>query len=171
MKWKVVLNINGNLTFNGIFTIQINHSSTLKILIYITHIRYLYYNVRHDKATFNYNILTTKCHVINHITYRHGLSQIPIHSEASLIGCQYTRSSTITYNLTSTDTYTQILCESGDTGMCGTGSAIQYVNISILDKFHNKSACECFLFPSSISTPVKVNCQNRRVRNSIMHCP
>nr|XP_022325350.1 uncharacterized protein LOC111125641 isoform X1 [Crassostrea virginica] len=59
-----------------------------------------------------------------------GLRQTPIHSEASLIGCQYTRSSTITYNLTSTDTFTQYLCESGDTGMCGTGSAIQYVNIS-----------------------------------------
>ncbi|XP_078323782.1 uncharacterized protein LOC111125833 isoform X3 [Crassostrea virginica] len=60
-----------------------------------------------------------------------GLPQTPIHSEASLIGCQYTRSSTITYNLTSTDTFTQFLCESGDNGMCGTGSAIQYVNITI----------------------------------------
>nr|XP_022325707.1 uncharacterized protein LOC111125833 isoform X3 [Crassostrea virginica] len=60
-----------------------------------------------------------------------GLPQTPIHSEASLIGCQYTRSSTITYNLTSTDTFTQFLCESGDTGMCGTGSVIQYVNITV----------------------------------------
>nr|XP_022325349.1 uncharacterized protein LOC111125640 isoform X2 [Crassostrea virginica] len=59
-----------------------------------------------------------------------GLPQIHIHSEASLFGCQYTRSSTIIYNLTSTDTFTQFLCESGDTGMCGTGSAIQYINIS-----------------------------------------
>ena len=58
------------------------------------------------------------------------LPQTPVHSEASFSGCQYTRSSTITYNLTSTDIFTQFLCESGDTGMCGTGSAIQYVNIS-----------------------------------------
>lgn len=59
-----------------------------------------------------------------------GLPQTPIHSEASLSGCQYTRSSTITYNLTSQDTFTKFLCESGDTGLCGTGTAIQYVNIS-----------------------------------------
>ncbi|XP_065930409.1 uncharacterized protein [Magallana gigas] len=40
-------------------------------------------------------------------------------------------SSTITYNLTSQDTFTRFLCESGETGLCGTGTAIQYVNISI----------------------------------------
>ncbi|XP_052722409.1 uncharacterized protein LOC128193163 isoform X3 [Crassostrea angulata] len=59
-----------------------------------------------------------------------GLPQTPIHSEASLSGCQYTRSSTITYNLTRDDTFTRFMCESGDTGLCGTGTAIQYVNIS-----------------------------------------
>ena len=71
------------------------------------------------------------------------LPQIPIHSEASLLGCQFTRSSIITYNLTSTDTFTQFLCEAGETGMCGTGSAIQYVNISI-GKCYNKSGSEMF---------------------------
>ncbi|XP_065933592.1 uncharacterized protein [Magallana gigas] len=60
-----------------------------------------------------------------------GLPQTPIHSEASLSGCQYTRSSTITYNLTNQDTFTKFLCESGDTGLCGTGTAIQHVNITI----------------------------------------
>lgn len=60
-----------------------------------------------------------------------GLAQTPIHSEASPLGCQYTRSSTITYNLTEEDTFTEFLCESGDTGFCGTGTAIQYVNITI----------------------------------------
>lgn len=59
------------------------------------------------------------------------LAQTPIHSEASLSGCQYTRSSTITYNLTNQDTFTKFLCESGDTGLCGTGTAIQHVNITI----------------------------------------
>nr|XP_022325342.1 uncharacterized protein LOC111125639 isoform X1 [Crassostrea virginica] len=66
-----------------------------------------------------------------------GLPQTPIHSEASLIGCQYTRSSTTTYILTDTDTSTQFLCESGDTGMCGTGSAIQYVYISTESNLSN----------------------------------
>ena len=70
-----------------------------------------------------------------------GLPQTPLHSEASLLGCQYTRSSTITYNLTSTDNFTQFLCESGDNGMCGTGSAIQYVNIS-LGKCNIITCCE-----------------------------
>lgn len=60
-----------------------------------------------------------------------GLAQTPIHSEASPSGCQYTRSSTITYNLTSADTFTRFLCESGDSGLCETGTAIQYVNITI----------------------------------------
>ena len=73
-----------------------------------------------------------------------GLPQSPVHSEASLLGCQYRRSSTITYNLTSTDTFTQFLCESGDTGMCGTGSAIQYVNIST-GKCHILTCCEFFI--------------------------
>lgn len=59
-----------------------------------------------------------------------GLAQTPIYSESSLSGCLYTRSSTITYNLTNQDTFTQFLCESGDTGLCGTGSAIQHVNIT-----------------------------------------
>lgn len=63
-----------------------------------------------------------------------GLAQTPIHSEASPSGCQYTRSSTITYNLTSADTFTRFLCESGDTGLCETGTAIQYVNISTTGK-------------------------------------
>lgn len=54
----------------------------------------------------------------------------PVHSEASPSGCQYTRSSTIIYNLTSKDTFTKFLCESGYTGFCGTGTAIQYLNIS-----------------------------------------
>lgn len=58
------------------------------------------------------------------------LSLIPVHSEASLSGCQYTRSSSITYNLNSEDTLTKFLCESGYTGICGTGTAIQYLNIS-----------------------------------------
>lgn len=60
-----------------------------------------------------------------------GLAQTPIHSEAFPSGCQYTRASTITYNLTSQDTFTQFLCESGDTDLCETGTAIQYVNITI----------------------------------------
>ncbi|XP_052722435.1 uncharacterized protein LOC128193167 isoform X4 [Crassostrea angulata] len=60
-----------------------------------------------------------------------GLPQTPIHSEASQSGCMFTRSSTITYNLTNDDTFTRFLCESGDTGMCGTGTAIQHVNITI----------------------------------------
>nr|XP_022325341.1 uncharacterized protein LOC111125637 [Crassostrea virginica] len=66
-----------------------------------------------------------------------GLPQTPLHSEASLIDCQYRRSSTIIYNLTDTDTSTQFLCESGDTGMCGTGSAIQYVNINTESNLSN----------------------------------
>ncbi|XP_056010832.1 uncharacterized protein LOC125680722 isoform X1 [Ostrea edulis] len=60
-----------------------------------------------------------------------GLPQTPIHSEASLSGCQYTRSSTITYNLTNSDTYTQFLCESGNSGLCETGTAKQYFNLTI----------------------------------------
>ena len=63
-----------------------------------------------------------------------GLAQTPIDSEASPSGCMFTRSSTITYNLTSQDTFTKFLCESGDTGLCGTGTAIQYVNISTTGK-------------------------------------
>eukprot|EP00105_Crassostrea_gigas_P016809 XP_011434332.1 PREDICTED: uncharacterized protein LOC105333181 isoform X1 [Crassostrea gigas] len=59
-----------------------------------------------------------------------GMVQTPIHSKAFPSGCQYTRSSVITYNLTSEDIFTEFLCESGDTGMCGTGTAVQYVNIS-----------------------------------------
>lgn len=59
------------------------------------------------------------------------LASTPIHSDATPLGCQYTRSSTITYNLTNYDTFTRFLCESGDTGTCGTGTAIQYVNITI----------------------------------------
>lgn len=60
-----------------------------------------------------------------------GLPKTPIHSEASPSGCQYTRSSTITYNLSKEDTFTQFLCESGDTGFCGTGTAIQHIKINI----------------------------------------
>lgn len=63
-----------------------------------------------------------------------GLPQTPIHSEASPSGCQFTRSSTITYNLTNDDTFTKFLCESGDYGLCGTGTAIRYVNISITEE-------------------------------------
>lgn len=59
------------------------------------------------------------------------LDQAPLHSNASFNGSQYIRSSTITYILTSQDTFTKFLCESGDTGLCGTGRAIQYVNITI----------------------------------------
>ena len=89
-----------------------------------------------------------------------GLPQIHIHSEASLFGCQYTRSSTIIYNLTSTDTFTQFLCESGDTGMCGTGSAIQHINIST-GKCHILTCCEFSIhlkwFYSSLLTSVFQN--------------
>ncbi|XP_062603185.1 uncharacterized protein LOC134264962 isoform X2 [Saccostrea cucullata] len=60
-----------------------------------------------------------------------GLPEAPVHSQASKAGCQYTRSSTITYNLTSSDTGTQFLCESGYSSLCGSGTAMQYVNISI----------------------------------------
>ncbi|XP_061189145.1 uncharacterized protein LOC133197235 [Saccostrea echinata] len=61
-----------------------------------------------------------------------GLPQIPVHSQASQsTGCQYTRSSTITYNLTSSDTHTQFLCESGYSILCGTGTAKQYINITL----------------------------------------
>ncbi|XP_056003934.1 uncharacterized protein LOC125660939 [Ostrea edulis] len=60
-----------------------------------------------------------------------GLPQTPIHSEASLSGCQYTRSSTITYTLTNSDTYTEFLCESGNSGLCETGTAKQYLNITV----------------------------------------
>lgn len=59
------------------------------------------------------------------------LVQTPIHSEPFLTGNQYMRSSTITYNLTSEDTFTRFLCESGDYNTCGSGIAKQYVNISI----------------------------------------
>lgn len=62
------------------------------------------------------------------------LAQTPIQSQASPLGCQYTRFSSITYNLISQDTFTQFLCESGNTGTCGTGTAIQYVNITIGNK-------------------------------------
>nr|XP_034301838.1 uncharacterized protein LOC117681442 [Crassostrea gigas]XP_034301839.1 uncharacterized protein LOC117681442 [Crassostrea gigas] len=65
------------------------------------------------------------------------LDQAPLHSNASFNGSQYIRSSTITYILTSQDTFTKFLCESGDTGVCGTGTAIQYVNISITDPVTN----------------------------------
>uniref|UniRef100_A0A8W8KLM2 Ig-like domain-containing protein n=1 Tax=Magallana gigas TaxID=29159 RepID=A0A8W8KLM2_MAGGI len=61
-----------------------------------------------------------------------GLPQTPIFSEVSQSGCMFIRSSTITYNLTSEDTFTKFLCEAGDTGLCGTGTAIQYVNITIV---------------------------------------
>lgn len=72
-----------------------------------------------------------------------GVPQTPIHSEASFSGCQYTRSSTIIYNLTSTDTFTQLLCESGDTGKWWTGSVIQYINVSTR-KCHILTCCEEF---------------------------
>ena len=113
-----------------------------------------------------------------HFTFT-GLPQSPVHSEASLLGCQYRRSSTITYNLTSTDIFTQFLCESGDDGMCGTGSAIQYVNIS-LGKSYIITSCEAFSLYldnlthlgwhlnvfhilTSISIAVQVSRQNHRV--------
>ncbi|XP_062570078.1 uncharacterized protein LOC134232148 [Saccostrea cucullata] len=65
-----------------------------------------------------------------------GLPQTPVHSEASpSSNCQYKRSSTITYNITSDDTYTQFLCESGYSGLCETGTAKQYLNISIEGSF------------------------------------
>ncbi|XP_062609449.1 uncharacterized protein LOC134271230 [Saccostrea cucullata] len=60
-----------------------------------------------------------------------GLPMTPVHSQPSPSGCQYTRSSTVTYNLTSADTYTQFLCESGSSGLCGTGTVIQYLNITL----------------------------------------
>lgn len=66
------------------------------------------------------------------------LPQTPIHSEVSQSGCQYTRSSTITYSLTSQDTFTRFLCESGNTGSCGTGTAIQYVNITIVPETNTR---------------------------------
>lgn len=68
------------------------------------------------------------------------LDQTPLHSNASFNGSQYIRSSTITYILTSQDTFTKLLCESGDTGVCGTGTAIQYVNISITDPVTNSGS-------------------------------
>ncbi|XP_065933597.1 uncharacterized protein [Magallana gigas] len=60
-----------------------------------------------------------------------GLAQTSINSETSQSGCMFTRSSTITYNLTSQDTFTRFLCESGNTKTCETGTAKQYVNITI----------------------------------------
>ncbi|XP_062603192.1 uncharacterized protein LOC134264963 isoform X6 [Saccostrea cucullata] len=61
-----------------------------------------------------------------------GLPQTPVHSEATMSSnCQYTRSSTITYNLTNDDTYTQFLCESGYSPLCETGTAKQYLNITL----------------------------------------
>ncbi|XP_056010818.1 uncharacterized protein LOC125680720 isoform X4 [Ostrea edulis] len=79
-----------------------------------------------------------------------GLPQTPIHSDASLSGCQYMRSSTITYNLTNSDTYTQFLCESGNFGLCETGTAKQYINITIE---HNVSTPK----EEIVSTPKEEN--------------
>uniref|UniRef100_K1QWA0 Uncharacterized protein n=1 Tax=Magallana gigas TaxID=29159 RepID=K1QWA0_MAGGI len=67
---------------------------------------------------------------VNQISFI-GLAQTSINSETSQSGCMFTRSSTITYNLTSQDTFTRFLCESGNTKTCETGTAKQYVNISI----------------------------------------
>ncbi|XP_056010830.1 uncharacterized protein LOC125680720 isoform X11 [Ostrea edulis] len=67
---------------------------------------------------------------VNTFTFT-GLPPTPLHSEASLSGCQYTRSSTITYNLTNSDTFTQFLCESGNSGLCETGTAKQFFNLTI----------------------------------------
>ncbi|XP_062588916.1 uncharacterized protein LOC134250565 [Saccostrea cucullata] len=78
-----------------------------------------------------------------------GLPETPVHSEASPSGCQYTRSSTITYNLTSSDTYTQFLCESGYSGLCETGTAKQYLNISL-----EGSITSTHSLPKSVSTNV-----------------
>ncbi|XP_062566944.1 uncharacterized protein LOC134229220 [Saccostrea cucullata] len=60
-----------------------------------------------------------------------GLPKTPLHSQSSPSGCQYTRSSTITYNLTTSDIYTQFLCESGYSGLCGTGTAEQSLNTTL----------------------------------------
>lgn len=56
------------------------------------------------------------------------MTQTPVHSDAYLNGNQ---SSTITYTLTKEDIFTRFLCESGDYSTCGSGTAIQYFNISI----------------------------------------
>lgn len=61
------------------------------------------------------------------------------HTVPSRFGCQYTRSSTIVYNMTSEDEFTQFLCETGDYEFCGTGSIIRYVNISNLGKSYTGS--------------------------------
>ncbi|XP_061186382.1 uncharacterized protein LOC133194442 [Saccostrea echinata] len=60
-----------------------------------------------------------------------GLPQTPTHSQSSQSGCQYTRTSSINYNLTTSDTYIQFLCESGYSGLCETGTARQYLNITL----------------------------------------
>uniref|UniRef100_A0A8W8J9L4 Tyrosine-protein phosphatase domain-containing protein n=1 Tax=Magallana gigas TaxID=29159 RepID=A0A8W8J9L4_MAGGI len=60
------------------------------------------------------------------------------HTVPSRFGCQYTRSSTIVYNITSEDEFTQFLCETGDYELCGTGSIIRYVNISNLGKSYTE---------------------------------
>lgn len=53
-----------------------------------------------------------------------------INTDAKFLDCQYTRSSKINYNFTRDDMFTQFLCESGYSGTCRTGTAIQYVNIT-----------------------------------------
>nr|XP_022322955.1 uncharacterized protein LOC111124395 [Crassostrea virginica] len=61
-----------------------------------------------------------------------GLPDTAVHSGAVLgAGCQHTRSSTITYNVTSSDTYTEFLCESGFTSLCNSGTAKQFVSIKL----------------------------------------
>ncbi|XP_052722420.1 mucin-22-like isoform X4 [Crassostrea angulata] len=61
-----------------------------------------------------------------------GLSNAAVHSmTTSGPNCQNIRSSTVTYNITSSDIRTEILCESGYSSQCNSGTAKQFVTISL----------------------------------------
>lgn len=61
-----------------------------------------------------------------------GLSNTAVHSvTTSGPNCQNIRSSTVTYNITSSDFRTEFLCESGYSSQCNSGTAKQFVTISL----------------------------------------
>nr|XP_034301823.1 uncharacterized protein LOC105345014 isoform X6 [Crassostrea gigas] len=61
-----------------------------------------------------------------------GLSNAAVHSmTTSGPNCQNIRSSTVTYNITSSDIRTEFLCESGYSSQCNSGTAKQFVTISL----------------------------------------
>ncbi|XP_065933583.1 uncharacterized protein [Magallana gigas] len=61
-----------------------------------------------------------------------GLSNAAVHSmTTSGPNCQNIRSSTVTYNITSSDIRTEFLCESGYSSQCNSGTAKQFLTISL----------------------------------------